>query len=241
MSKSGSRYGRRSNWFKIHCLLQQQQQQQKHRLRCGGGGRKKEDCGGGDGVSKLSPPPLPPTIMLPLPVPMVPMPLFFGFAPKCWTPLPPSEHSAFRKTVCRSNDDDDDRPIDLTVRGQFVDDDDNNNKNTKQYVRKFRSPALHDRKDTAAITAPLDLTRTNRNFSGIRSWELRHAPLFKRFLYIDITAKWMSAPRWSVGTLCYGMWTIFSFFEKTSVRDCLFLLTIRVHISVFSSVSIFIN
>ncbi|XP_053680747.1 protein embryonic gonad [Anopheles nili] len=29
MSKSGSRYGRRSNWFKIHCLLQEQQQQQK--------------------------------------------------------------------------------------------------------------------------------------------------------------------------------------------------------------------
>lgn len=27
MSKSGSRYGRRSNWFKIHCLLQQQQHQ----------------------------------------------------------------------------------------------------------------------------------------------------------------------------------------------------------------------
>ncbi|XP_034483258.1 knirps-related protein [Drosophila innubila] len=27
MSKSGSRYGRRSNWFKIHCLLQEQQQQ----------------------------------------------------------------------------------------------------------------------------------------------------------------------------------------------------------------------
>ncbi|KAK3923925.1 Protein embryonic gonad [Frankliniella fusca] len=27
MSKSGSRYGRRSNWFKIHCLLQQQQSQ----------------------------------------------------------------------------------------------------------------------------------------------------------------------------------------------------------------------
>ena len=23
MSKSGSRYGRRSNWFKIHCLMQQ--------------------------------------------------------------------------------------------------------------------------------------------------------------------------------------------------------------------------
>ncbi|KAK9502340.1 hypothetical protein O3M35_011130 [Rhynocoris fuscipes] len=26
MSKSGSRYGRRSNWFKIHCLLQEQKQ-----------------------------------------------------------------------------------------------------------------------------------------------------------------------------------------------------------------------
>lgn len=26
MSKSGSRYGRRSNWFKIHCLLQEQHQ-----------------------------------------------------------------------------------------------------------------------------------------------------------------------------------------------------------------------
>ncbi|CAH1638904.1 unnamed protein product [Spodoptera littoralis] len=30
MSKSGSRYGRRSNWFKIHCLLQEQQQQHMH-------------------------------------------------------------------------------------------------------------------------------------------------------------------------------------------------------------------
>lgn len=30
MSKSGSRYGRRSNWFKIHCLLQEQQQQHQH-------------------------------------------------------------------------------------------------------------------------------------------------------------------------------------------------------------------
>ncbi|CAG5102610.1 Similar to eg: Protein embryonic gonad (Drosophila melanogaster) [Cotesia congregata] len=29
MSKSGSRYGRRSNWFKIHCLLQEQQAQQQ--------------------------------------------------------------------------------------------------------------------------------------------------------------------------------------------------------------------
>ncbi|VVC28075.1 Zinc finger, nuclear hormone receptor-type,Zinc finger, NHR/GATA-type [Cinara cedri] len=30
MSKSGSRYGRRSNWFKIHCLLQEQQQHHHH-------------------------------------------------------------------------------------------------------------------------------------------------------------------------------------------------------------------
>lgn len=34
MSKSGSRYGRRSNWFKIHCLLQEQQ----HKGSGGGGG-----------------------------------------------------------------------------------------------------------------------------------------------------------------------------------------------------------
>lgn len=36
MSKSGSRYGRRSNWFKIHCLLQEQshhQAQQAHLLK----------------------------------------------------------------------------------------------------------------------------------------------------------------------------------------------------------------
>ncbi|XP_069684382.1 knirps-related protein-like [Periplaneta americana] len=33
MSKSGSRYGRRSNWFKIHCLLQEQQQQQQRQQK----------------------------------------------------------------------------------------------------------------------------------------------------------------------------------------------------------------
>ncbi|XP_066602798.1 uncharacterized protein [Prorops nasuta] len=32
MSKSGSRYGRRSNWFKIHCLLQEQTHQAQTRL-----------------------------------------------------------------------------------------------------------------------------------------------------------------------------------------------------------------
>ena len=35
MSKSGSRYGRRSNWFKIHCLMQQAA---AHRQHGGGGG-----------------------------------------------------------------------------------------------------------------------------------------------------------------------------------------------------------
>lgn len=33
MSKSGSRYGRRSNWFKIHCLLQEQTHQTLTRLK----------------------------------------------------------------------------------------------------------------------------------------------------------------------------------------------------------------
>lgn len=35
MSKSGSRYGRRSNWFKIHCLLQEQQQQAANAVQNG--------------------------------------------------------------------------------------------------------------------------------------------------------------------------------------------------------------
>ncbi|KAK8722614.1 hypothetical protein OTU49_012131 [Cherax quadricarinatus] len=43
MSKSGSRYGRRSNWFKIHCLLQEQASQLKG-LEGGGG------VGGGGGA-----------------------------------------------------------------------------------------------------------------------------------------------------------------------------------------------
>ncbi|XP_071532356.1 uncharacterized protein [Panulirus ornatus] len=37
MSKSGSRYGRRSNWFKIHCLLQEQASQLNKGLEGGGG------------------------------------------------------------------------------------------------------------------------------------------------------------------------------------------------------------
>ena len=37
MSKSGSRYGRRSNWFKIHCLLQEQQEKQQQQQQNGEG------------------------------------------------------------------------------------------------------------------------------------------------------------------------------------------------------------
>ncbi|XP_030387266.1 knirps-related protein [Scaptodrosophila lebanonensis] len=60
MSKSGSRYGRRSNWFKIHCLLQEQQQQAAAAMaahhnsqQAGGGG------GGANGVKAMTgvPPP----------------------------------------------------------------------------------------------------------------------------------------------------------------------------------------
>ncbi|XP_017098456.2 knirps-related protein isoform X2 [Drosophila bipectinata] len=55
MSKSGSRYGRRSNWFKIHCLLQEQQQQAvaamaaHHNSQQGGGGGVPGGSGGGGG------------------------------------------------------------------------------------------------------------------------------------------------------------------------------------------------
>ncbi|KRK02257.1 uncharacterized protein Dyak_GE22392 [Drosophila yakuba] len=55
MSKSGSRYGRRSNWFKIHCLLQEQQQQAvaamaaHHNSQQAGGG----SAGGSGGVQGM--------------------------------------------------------------------------------------------------------------------------------------------------------------------------------------------
>ncbi|XP_016999380.2 protein embryonic gonad isoform X1 [Drosophila takahashii] len=48
MSKSGSRYGRRSNWFKIHCLLQEQQ------TTTGVGGVGSGGSGSGGGVSSAS-------------------------------------------------------------------------------------------------------------------------------------------------------------------------------------------
>ena len=45
MSKSGSRYGRRSNWFKIHCLMQQSM----------GGGKSKGGHGGSGGPPSVAP------------------------------------------------------------------------------------------------------------------------------------------------------------------------------------------
>ncbi|BFF97365.1 knirps-related protein [Drosophila madeirensis] len=56
MSKSGSRYGRRSNWFKIHCLLQEQQQQAvaamaaHHNSQQAGGGGQSGGPGGMGGM-----------------------------------------------------------------------------------------------------------------------------------------------------------------------------------------------
>ncbi|KAH8393128.1 hypothetical protein KR009_000492, partial [Drosophila setifemur] len=55
MSKSGSRYGRRSNWFKIHCLLQEQQQQAvaamaAHHQQAGGGVPGGSGGAGGGGM-----------------------------------------------------------------------------------------------------------------------------------------------------------------------------------------------
>ena len=55
MSKSGSRYGRRSNWFKIHCLMQQAA---AHRQHGGGGGHglafDVPTSGGGGGMGPPS-------------------------------------------------------------------------------------------------------------------------------------------------------------------------------------------
>ncbi|KAH8270568.1 hypothetical protein KR018_011809 [Drosophila ironensis] len=50
MSKSGSRYGRRSNWFKIHCLLQEQQST----TGAGPGGGSGSAGGGSGGVSSAN-------------------------------------------------------------------------------------------------------------------------------------------------------------------------------------------
>lgn len=105
MSKSGSRYGRRSNWFKIHCLLQEQQQA-AGQLRPGQGGPPGMPGGPNrdllleeyhKGVSPESPHSEDDNrrralqaadLFMPLPFPGLPMP---GFAP----PMLPPPHLLF--------------------------------------------------------------------------------------------------------------------------------------------------
>ncbi|KAL1129382.1 hypothetical protein AAG570_013909 [Ranatra chinensis] len=71
MSKSGSRYGRRSNWFKIHCLLQEQQQQLPHQHQV------KWDCHDAENNNSSTPHSTPspaPTARQPSPPPLPPPP-----------------------------------------------------------------------------------------------------------------------------------------------------------------------
>ncbi len=56
MSKSGSRYGRRSNWFKIHCLLSAQSQSQSNGGGGGGGGSGGMNSSSSTASSASSPP-----------------------------------------------------------------------------------------------------------------------------------------------------------------------------------------
>ncbi|XP_025419258.1 nuclear receptor ROR-alpha-like [Sipha flava] len=147
MSKSGSRYGRRSNWFKVHCLVQQQRLHLGHQ------------------TDRSRTPPQPQLLIPPPPPQQL---RFFRFAPISLAPSPRFEH--IRKSV-RSNDhdgrnpdlDDHDLPVDLTVVRKFSDDDDdddNNNNNNGTLTGKYVQDS----------STPLDLTRTSRyrNF-GIRS------------------------------------------------------------------------
>lgn len=53
MSKSGSRYGRRSNWFKIHCLLQEQQQQQQAAAAAAAAGNRKTPPSSSSSINML--------------------------------------------------------------------------------------------------------------------------------------------------------------------------------------------
>lgn len=156
MSKSGSRYGRRSNWFKVHCLL---------RERSLLPGDDNDDRSGKGKVDPLPPPLLPrshhPRIaLLSLPVPQQPWasPLlqFFGFTPNGRAPLPRSEWSAFRETVVFGSVDEDDRPVDLTVRQSAVND--KNNETTAWKTTKLRSL-----RQSETSAAPLDLCIGNTN------------------------------------------------------------------------------
>ncbi|XP_014248433.1 nuclear receptor subfamily 1 group D member 1-like [Cimex lectularius] len=87
MSKSGSRYGRRSNWFKIHCLLQEQ------------GGlpavKKEDEEEEAQKERRFTPPP-----------PFYPQPRrHFLFPQEPWQPWPPTPPEAPQ-----------DQPIDLSLK-----------------------------------------------------------------------------------------------------------------------------
>jgi len=160
MSKNGSRYGRRSNWFKVHCLL--------HERRLLPGDHK--DLFNKGYVSPPSPPLSHPLsiALLSLPVPLLrPPPLFqvFGYAPSGRALLPRSEWSAFQETTAVGSVDEDDRPVDLTVRQSADDeDDDNNNETTTWKTTKLR---LLQQRDASAT--PLDLcigTTHRQNLAG---------------------------------------------------------------------------
>lgn len=150
MSKSGSRYGRRSNWFKVHCLLRERS------LLPG------DDNDDHSGKGKVDPLPLPllprshhpRTALLSLPVPQQqwasPLLQFFGFAPNGRAPLPRSEWSAFREIAVFGSIDEDDRPVDLTVRQSTIND--NNNETTAWKTAKLRSL-----RQSETSATPLDL------------------------------------------------------------------------------------
>lgn len=62
MSKSGSRYGRRSNWFKIHCLLQEQQQQQQAAAAAAAAGNRKTPPSSSSSINMLGHSNYPPSL-----------------------------------------------------------------------------------------------------------------------------------------------------------------------------------
>ncbi|XP_025207816.1 estrogen receptor beta-like [Melanaphis sacchari] len=138
MSKNGSRYGRRSNWFKVHYLLRERQ------LLPGNDDKDHYDKGKvGTPTSQLPRKHHPRIALLSLPVPLQrwapPFFQFFDFAPNGRSPLPRSELSAFRETTVFKSVDEDDRPIDLTVRQSANnDDDDYNNETTTWKIAKLR-------------------------------------------------------------------------------------------------------
>ncbi|XP_022176465.1 zygotic gap protein knirps-like [Myzus persicae] len=164
MSKNGSRYGRRSNWFKVHCLLHER------RLLTTG---HKDHYDKGE-VSPTLPPlshtPRMALFSLPLPLLMAP-PLFqlLGNAPSGRAPLPRSEWSAFHEITAFGLVDEDHRPVDLTVRQSADDkDDDNNNNNNETTAWKTTNKLrLLQQKDASAT--PLDLcigTTHRQNLAG---------------------------------------------------------------------------